>query len=218
MTLKLVTLDTPCPPSPSGELFTAAFAAAAALTSAEPDYRSSISWLSAHCRAIEHVTFPAARHILQDKVAVKRQLKLARDLEHHLLRLHQAVNGDSHAVGLPLDSLATAVRRRLEEHLEQAGRLVDDVREALTTAEWEALVLRHHVALADAPTRPHPYAPHSGLAERIAFVVGGALDRLMQTLDSQTVAALPAPTSPPRSDADAARPRRLSAVPNEPCA
>jgi hypothetical protein len=191
MTLQLVTHGTPCPQPPSGDLLNAGTAAAAELAKASPDFRSSIRWLSAHCAAFERVTFPAVRRALPDHAALQGQLALTRALEHTLLDLHQAINGDGRGTDRHLDVLVHGLRRQLDEHLSQAGRLLDDLHETLSSSQWEALLVRHRGALAVAPSRPHPYAPQSGMAARIAFAMDSALDRVREALDSQAIAAVP---------------------------
>jgi hypothetical protein len=183
MTLPLATHDTPCPQPPSSDLLNVGIAAAAELAKARPDFRSSIRWLSAHCAAFERVTIPAVRCAVPDHVPLQGQLALTRALERTLLDLHQAINGDSRGMNRQLDILVHGLRRQLDEHLSQAGRLLDDLHETVSSSQWEALLVRHRGALAVAPSRPHPHAPQSGMAARIAFAMDGALDRVRETLD-----------------------------------
>jgi hypothetical protein len=191
MTLQLAAHDIPCPQPPSSDLLHVGITAAAELAKARPNHRSTIGWLSAHCAAFERVALPAARWAMPDHTALRHQLTLTRAVEKTLLHLHQAINGDGRTAGVRLDLLVNVLHRQLDEHLTQADQLLGELHQVLSTAQWEALLVRHRRALAVAPTRPHPYAPQRGVAERIAFAMDGALDRLMEALDSQAIAALP---------------------------
>src|SRR4051812_3837304 len=185
MTLRPVPADAP----PGTEPITAtALAAAAELGQLAPSYRAVVPWLSTHVAALEHVIYPAARRVLP-AAELAGQLELTRRLEHVLLLVHQSLNGDGR--GRDVD-VTDRLRNVVDAHVAGLTALVAQLEASTTAEQWSALVERHDAALRNAPSRPHPHTPHGHVGERLAFVIAGAVDRLLDALDSRVVPALPA--------------------------
>jgi hypothetical protein len=171
-------------------LLTAAEAAAAELTRGTPDYRIVTSWLSRHVAALEHAVIPTARRALPAG-DVEPVAEGTRRLEHVLLQLHQALSGDGRgAVEAPV--VARRLAALVEEHLSAARLLSSALTAVLSDQAWSALVARHDQALCNAPSRPHPHTPHGSIGERFSLTIAGAVDRLLDALDSRVVPPLPA--------------------------
>lgn len=181
-------------PSPSlaASLTAAATAALAELALDRPDYQHVVTWISADSAALERVVYPAARrHLRAARPAIDRLAALTRRVEHATFELHQWLSGDGRVGAVDLPASIARLRSLLEESLSGHSRLAEDLASAVTTKQWECLVKRHARAVASAPSRPHPHIPHSGPAERIAFVIAGTVDRLIDALESRTVAPVP---------------------------
>jgi hypothetical protein len=171
-------------------VLTAARAAAAELTSSVPDHRNLVGWLSRHAAAFEHAVLPVAQRELSPD-AVASQVQRVRRHEHLLLQLHQTIYGDGRGTAVELGHALQHLDVVLSEHIAGTRALLAGLAGALTDQEWSALVERYDHAFRNAPTRPHPHTPHGRLGERLAFPVAGAVDRLLDALDSRVVPAPP---------------------------
>jgi hypothetical protein len=164
-------------------------AAAAELDAAEPDLRSVIAWLSAHSAALERVVYPAAAaNVLNGSGIAAR---VTREMENALLSLHQVVSGDARRGTALLPAAVSHVRAHLDEHLSALAALTRDLEAAIPVDSWSRLLGWYAEALALAPSRPHPHAPHSGWAQHLAFTVTASVDRVLDALDSRVVARVP---------------------------
>ena len=186
MTLRLVPPDQPVD---DDLLLTAAHAAAAELHQPTARHAAVVGWLSTHAAALEHVVYPAARRAGLDITA---QSDLTRRLEHVLLQLHQAVNGDGRGAGAHAGAVAHRLDDVLQAHTAGLAAVLTQLKQSLPPDDWAALVARHDAALCGAPSRPHPHTPHGTVGERVAFTIAGAVDRLLDALDSRVVPPLPA--------------------------
>jgi len=153
----------------------------------------AIAWMSAHLAATRRTLH---RHAGKDH-AVGQGLASQHDVDARLesvLRMAERhVSGDALAANLDAERLADALRDAIADHarIERAWltALVDS-----STEETHAVLLASYTdALAHAPTRPHPHAPHDGLLGVAAFHVDALRDRVLDTLDARHV-----PTPRPR--------------------
>ena len=173
-------------------LLTAAEAALDELRKDRPDHRHVVTWVSAHSAALQRVVYPAARHYLRSShPAVDNAEATTRRLEHVAFRLHQWLSGDGRGSALDVPATKARLQTLIEQHLTELVDLTGELQAVLVASVWDDLLVRHERALAMAPTRPHPHIPHQGPAERVAFRLASAVDRLMDALESQPSAPVP---------------------------
>jgi hypothetical protein len=178
------------PVDPTSRLLAATDAAAAELSGSAPDYSAVVAWLSSSAAALEHVVFPAARRRLPAE-DLHAGIDATRRLEHVLLQLHQAVNGDGRGADLEIAHVASRLQEVVDASLTRLRALIGQLHGTLSETCWARLVARYESALRAAPSRPHPHTPHGRLGERVAFPVAAAVDRVLDALDSRVPPSLP---------------------------
>jgi hypothetical protein len=158
----------------------------------------AVVWLCVHLSAVQHVVQRQLNRFLDgpDLSAFRRG---GVQLERTLRTLEQLRSGDALVsnvdVGLVLRSLVDQVRAQAgHEH-----RLLLQLAEMLSPEGQRRLVADYERAMAHAPTRPHPHAPHGPLLGSLAFRVNGARDRIMDTLDSRPTPTPHRPRKPVKS-------------------
>jgi len=134
--------------------------------------------ISRHLAAIDEVLLPVARKRVPDGHGlIVGYVAQARVLEHTLHAVKASIYGDVNARRLHADTLLEEARRLLAEHHERESVLVDGVVETLSDYDLRDLAERLHLTEEHAPTRPHPYTPHTG-------VLGRAVSRVWSVVDS----------------------------------
>jgi hypothetical protein len=124
--------------------------------------------LSRHLAAIEDVLLPEAKRATADgQKRTREYVRDARQLEATLHRLKGRLYGDG-TTHIDWDSLWSELAAELAEHATHEDTLVHDLSSSLTDAEAERLIERLISAEERAPTRPHPYTPHTGILGRLA--------------------------------------------------
>jgi hypothetical protein len=158
----------------------------------------AVVWMCAHLAALEHVVHRELSRSC-DGPDVNRFRRSSLQLERTLRTVEQLACGDA----LTLNVDAAAVRHNLIAQLkaqaEHEHRLLDRLSECMPVAEQRHLVANYERALAQAPTRPHPHAPHGRMLGWLAFRLNGPRDRLMDTLDSRPTPTPHRPRKPIKS-------------------
>jgi hypothetical protein len=158
----------------------------------------AVVWMCAHLAALEQAVYrELSRRCDGPDVSAFRRSSF--QLERTLRTVEQLACGD--ALTLHVD--AAAVRRSLIEQLqaqaEREHRLLDRLSECMPVDEQRRLVADYERALAHAPTRPHPHAPHGRMLGWLAFRLNGPRDRIMDTLDSRPTPTPHRPRKPVKS-------------------
>lgn len=142
--------------------------------------------VSRHLAAAEEVLVPEACHRLEDGSKVAEEyLAAARRLEASLAHLKGRLYGELHASYLPWNDVWTDVRRCLERHNDAERRMVGMM--ALEPGKANELAGKVYRAELKAPTRPHPYLPHSGVAGVAARRIWAAADRFWDAAQNRAV-------------------------------
>jgi hypothetical protein len=143
----------------------------------------AIAQLSAHIAAMRATLYPAARRALPDsraQVAAYRQAQ--RGTEQLMLSLHQVLHGDARAPRVSRTASYRMLSTTFEAHAEREVNLLATLQQVNTFEQQRALMRNIKVALAGAPTRPHPYLPRAlGRARPVSRVVAkwdGLLDEV----------------------------------------
>lgn len=156
----------------------------------EPDAPKldAVIWLSAHLSVAERVLHPAMAEA--KGVSSAKLTALQRDgvtVSHDLRTLERRLTGDSTASGVDprglIDSLIESVERLSKEEGELRERLSDE----LSPLDQQRLADAYRDALERAPTRPHPYSPHSGKAGSVLHRINAWRDHLMDAMDVRRV-------------------------------
>ena len=149
---------------------------------------------SRHLAAVEEVLVPVACRRLDDGKQVAREyLDAARRLEAAMALLRGRLYGELHAAHLSWTEVWPDLRRSLERHNEAERRLVDRLATAMEPEEAGDLAMKVYRAELKAPTRTHPYLPHTGVKGVVARRIWAAADRFWDAAQNR---AVPPPISP----------------------
>jgi hypothetical protein len=153
---------------------------------------------SRHLAAVDEALLPEVAHRMPDgHDRVKGYVHEVRHLEQALARLKARLYGEVHVAHVPWPEVWDDVRRRLASHNEQELELTRDLAAVLDPGTTESLVDRIYRAELRAPTRAHPYLPHTGLLGHLARKVWALADRFWDTTEGREV---PPPVRPRPKD------------------
>jgi hypothetical protein len=148
-----------------------------------------------HLVTVEETLLPIVRRRLPTgRGLVADYLAHVRELEHGLHNLSARLYGEAHASRLPHRTPWPRIREWLAEHDEREALLLNSIRGTLTADEAHLLVHRFTHRAERAPTRPHPYAPHTGLAGRISHRMLWVADGFWDNAQGRSI---PHPDEPP---------------------
>jgi hypothetical protein len=158
----------------------------------------AVIWMCAHVAAVQHVV---ERHMarLLDGPEVSAFHRNCLRLERTLRTVEQLACGDALASRIDAPAVLNSLHSQLREQAEQEHRLLEKLAERLPAADQRRLVADYERALAHAPTRPHPHAPHGRMFGWLAFRLNGSRDRIMDTLDSRPTPTPHKPRKPIKS-------------------
>lgn len=159
-----------------------------------PETDTFLAIASRHLAAVSAVLVPVARRSLDDGDQV------ARDFVHQSRRLELAMGqvkaklyGEAHAIHRSWSQVWGDLQEEFDTALRMERHLAENLHHHLTSAEMAELAERVYRAELRAPTRPHPFLPHRGLAGRVARRIAHGVD---QFWDSTEGRMLPAPIHP----------------------
>jgi hypothetical protein len=170
-----------------------------ALTADQP--LDAVVWLSAHLAACQRTLHRAAGRVPAAGRALNALRVADAELERLLRNAEQHHAGDSLAAQLDATRLEAELRDALDRHAEAERILVAGVVDRISSEDADALMASYDEVLRQAPTRPHPHAPHRGLLGAAAFRVDALRDRVMDTMDGRNVPS-------PRRERQTTRPGR----------
>lgn len=155
---------------------------------------------SRHLAAVEEVLLPETHHRLglADEY-IAAYLPVARDLERGLAKVKARLYGEQHVAHLSWPVLWDEVRGELSRHNDAERALVAQLATFLSGDESGELAEKIYRAELRAPTRAHPYIPHTGLLGHLARMVWSLADRFWDTLEGRV---LPRPVRPRTRDHD----------------
>jgi hypothetical protein len=161
------------------------------LEAAHPERRHETDWFYAiaaqHLAAAEDVLLPHVRRLSNGEELVTTYVGNAKELERSLRFLKGRQYGDSRAQDLTPDEVWESINRLLSEHeqLETAysQRLCEELDDEHVNALTEELLEAEEVA----PTRAHPYSPHTGLPGRLAHRMWRVADTAWDSAEGRVV-------------------------------
>lgn len=143
---------------------------------------------SRHLAAVEAVILGPVRHTVPDGDSlVHHYLQAARRLEHSLALVKARLYGEAHAIYLEWPELWTRVQDELAEHNLMETHLVDQLVRHGDQRAVDGLARKVFDAETHAPTRPHPYLPHSGLLGRMTRRVWSVADRFWDAAEGRVI-------------------------------
>lgn len=151
--------------------------------------------VSRHLAAAEEVLADAASRRLDDGTErVHAYLHQTRVLELAITRLKARLYGEVHAAHLSWAQVWDDTRRELVTHNDLERELVTDLAGVVDQDEADRLAEKVYRSEVHAPTRAHPYIPHSGVLGHLARKIWAVADRFWDTAEGRVV---PAPVKPP---------------------
>jgi hypothetical protein len=159
----------------------------------EDAYDAEVATLSGHLAAVEAVLYPVARKRLDGgRAEVAAQQRLSRRIERLMRLIEGHFYGEVHAIDMRVEPL----QRRLVQLVEDSRRTELDLARrldaTLTAAQRRAVAESFAAARKHAPTRPHPYTPHTRGLAGFAFQLCALWDRAFDVMDNRNVPG-PAP-------------------------
>jgi hypothetical protein len=160
---------------------------------ARPDRRHEIDWFYAiaaqHLAAAEDVLLPHVRRLPDGRNLVSTYVGNAKELERSLRFLKGRQYGDSRVIHLLPQDVWQVVDRLLDEHerLEaEYGRMIgEELDSDRVSTLTEELLSAEEVA----PTRAHPFSPHTGTAGRLAHRMWRIADTAWDSAEGRVVPA-----------------------------
>jgi len=161
---------------------------------AYPDTDTFLASTARHLAAASAVLVPAAQRALADGDQRAREfVQQSKRLEMTLGQIKAKLYGEAHAIHRTWSEVWDEVGREFTAATEMEKQLVDDLHGLLTSDEMSALAQRVYRAELRAPTRPHPFLPHRGLAGRVARRIAHGVDQFWDSTEGRMI---PEPVHP----------------------
>lgn len=160
---------------------------------ARPDRRHETDWFYAiaaqHLAAAEDVLLPHVRHLPDGRRLVSRYVANARQLERALRFLKARQYGDSRVQHLEVGDVWQVIDQLLDEHEQLEAEYSRMIGEELDDDGVNSLTSDLLTAEEVAPTRAHPYSPHTGTAGRLAHRMWRLADLAWDSAEGRVVPA-----------------------------
>jgi hypothetical protein len=151
---------------------------------------------SKHLHAVDAVLLPPARKRCPDgSCLVRDYLRSAKHLEILLVHVKAHVYGSVYESGHAWQDVWSDLEAAMADHRRHEVVLGDRLTATLDAPMLELLTERLRNAELAAPSRPHPYTPHTGLLGLAARKVMHAADLFWDVMEGRMV---PEPDRPPR--------------------
>ena len=158
---------------------------------AHPERRHQTDWFYAiaaqHLAAAEDVLLPHVQRLPDGTGLVTRYVGNAKELERSLRFLKGRQYGDSRVLHLHHHDLWLQIDRLLEEHEAMETTYSQQISEQLGDSDVNTLTEELLEAEEVAPTRAHPYSPHTGMAGRFAHRMWRVADTAWDSVEGRIV-------------------------------
>jgi hypothetical protein len=158
---------------------------------ARPDRRHETDWFYAiaaqHLAAAEDILLPHVRRLPDGRSMVTRYVGNARQLERSLRFLKARQYGDSRVLHLHPGDVWQQIDRLLNEHEWLEGQYSRMIGEELDSDDVSTLTDKLLTAEETAPTRAHPFSPHTGTAGRLAHRMWRLADNAWDSAEGRVV-------------------------------
>ena len=141
---------------------------------------------SKHLNAVDAALLPEAKKRLPDGAHVVHDyLHSARHLEVMLAHVKARAYGSVFEAGHHWDQVWADVAEALSEHRKCEADLAEQLTARMDGGELDELTEKLHRAESSAPTRPHPYTPHTGLPGLVARKIMHAVDSFWDSAEGR---------------------------------
>ena len=158
---------------------------------AQPEHRHQTDWFYAiaaqHLAAAEDVLLPQVRRLPDGDDLVTTYVGNAKELERSLRFLKGRQYGDSRFVQLNHDDLWLQIDRLLMRHETMETEYSQRLSEQLDASDLNRLTEDLLEAEEVAPTRAHPYSPHTGMPGRLAHRLWRMADNAWDSAEGRVV-------------------------------
>ncbi|MBB3043288.1 hypothetical protein KM427_19195 [Nocardioides sp. LMS-CY] len=155
-----------------------------------------LSSTSKHLHAVDAVLLrPARRRVPDGGALVHDYLRSTKELEVVLAHVKAHEYGSVYEISFSWPEVWDGVDLAMTDHQRHEAVLGNQITESLDDSELDVLAQRLYAAELAAPSRPHPYTPHTGLLGNVARKVMYAADRFWDTLEGRMV---PEPAPEPK--------------------
>jgi len=158
---------------------------------AQPEHRHQTDWFYAiaaqHLAAAEDVLLPQVRRLPDGDDLVTTYVGNAKELERSLRFLKGRQYGDSRFVQLNHDDLWLQIDRLLMRHEAMETEYSQRLSEQLDASDLNRLTEDLLEAEEVAPTRAHPYSPHTGMPGRLAHRLWRMADNAWDSAEGRVV-------------------------------
>lgn len=158
---------------------------------AHPERRHQTDWFYAiaaqHLAAAEDVLLPHVRRLPDGDDLVSRYVGNAKELERSLRFLKGRQYGDSRMQDLSSDEVWQSIDRLLAKHELMETAYSQRLSEHMDDTEVNTLTEELLEAEEVAPTRAHPYSPHTGMAGRLAHRMWRMADTAWDSAEGRVI-------------------------------
>ena len=158
---------------------------------AHPERRHQTDWFYAiaaqHLAAAEDVLLPHVRRLPDGDDLVTRYVGNAKELERSLRFLKGRQYGDSRMQDLTSHEVWESIDRLLTEHEQMETDYSQRISEQLDDSDVNTLTEELLEAEEVAPTRAHPYSPHTGMAGRLTHRMWRVADTAWDSAEGRVV-------------------------------
>lgn len=158
---------------------------------AQPEHRHQTDWFYAiaaqHLAAAEDVLLPQVRRLPDGDDLVTTYVGNAKELERSLRFLKGRQYGDSRFVQLNHDDLWLQIDRLLMRHETMETEYSQRLSQQLDASDLNRLAEDLLEAEEVAPTRAHPYSPHTGMPGRLAHRLWRMADNAWDSAEGRVV-------------------------------
>lgn len=149
---------------------------------------------SRHLAAADSVLVPAIRHHLPDgREVAGRFVHATRDLEQAMAQAKAKLYGSVYAVQRPWRDIWSELHARFDAFMKLEEQVVADLVAHTSDSFGSDLADRVYGAEVHAPTRPHPFVPHTGVPGRVARRICVVVDHFWDATEGRMV---PEPVKP----------------------
>ena len=162
------------------------------------DIDTFLAIASRHLGAVDAVLVPAVRHkVSHSSRLVHDYVHAERELEVALAHIKAHAYGSTYESGYSWPGAWAEVEECLAGHRTRELALADALAEVLSPEALDQVAESLQAAEATSPTRPHPYAPHTGIAGAVSRKVLHTVDAWWDNAEGR-MAPEPAPPPKPR--------------------
>ena len=162
------------------------------------DIDTFLAIASKHLGAVDAVLLPAARrNVSHSGKLVHEYVHAERQLEVNLSHVKAHAYGSTYESGFTWLEAWAEVEESLTRHRAIETALADSLSEVMTPEGLDDLAEALQAAEAKAPTRPHPWAPHTGVAGSVSRKVLHTVDAFWDTAEGR-MAPEPEPPAKPK--------------------